>query len=88
MLTKETFDRATIKINYTVKPILMQDGTRQWWKTDAGASASISVSLFHAKLHVSIAYSTKLQYHILIDLRFPFFGFKIILQWLTAPILI
>jgi len=40
MLTKETFDRATIKINYTVKPILMQDGTRQWWKTDAGASAS------------------------------------------------
>ena len=34
-----------------------QDQTRLWWKTDAGASASISVSLLHTKLITQLNFS-------------------------------
>ena len=38
-------------------PMLRQDKTRQWWETDAGTSASISVSLLHIKLITKLNFS-------------------------------
>ena len=38
--------------------VTRQDKTRQWWETDAGTSASISISLLHTKL------ITKLNFNI------------------------
>ena len=62
----------------------LQDKTRQWWETNAGTGASISVSLLYTKLIIKLNFNITF-WSISGSSQF---GLKIIQQWLISPILI